>query len=298
MSQPSFLLSGTGVALVTPFRNHAIDYTALERLIEHTIAGGVDFLVSLGTTGEAITQSPEECRDVLTFTIEKTAGRVPVVAGLFGSNYTEKLTRALQVYDLNGVAAIMSSSPAYSKPTQEGIFRHYMAVAEASPAPVIIYNVPGRTSSNVEAATTLRLAQASEQFIAVKEASGDLAQAMSIIKDMPPHFQVWSGEDPLTLPMIACGATGVISVIANAFPKAFSGMVRHARAGELQKARQLNDPLHPVHPFLYADGNPAGIKGVLEMLGICSKETRIPLMPITDSNYRALYAQLQASGLI
>ncbi|KGE88599.1 MAG: 4-hydroxy-tetrahydrodipicolinate synthase [Phaeodactylibacter xiamenensis] len=291
-------LSGTGVALVTPFRNKTIDFPALSRLIEHTIQGGVDFIVSLGTTGEAITQSPEECREVLSFTVREVKGRVPVVAGLFGSNYTEKLVNALKTYDFEGIAAIMSSSPAYSKPSQEGIYQHYMAVAEASPVPVIIYNVPGRTCSNIEAETTLRLAHSSDRFLAVKEASGDLAQAISILKDKPAHFQVWSGEDPLTLPMIACGATGVISVIANAFPQPFSSMVRHARAGELQAARKWNDLLHDIHPYLYVDGNPSGIKGALEMIGICSKETRIPLVPLTDQTYQELHRVIEKAGLL
>lgn len=291
-------LSGTGVALVTPFHNKAIDFPALSRLIEHTIQGDVDFIVSLGTTGEAITQSPEECREVLSYTVQEVNGRVPVVAGLFGSNYTEKLVNALKVYDLDGIAAIMSSSPAYSKPTQEGIYQHYMAVAEVSPLPIIIYNVPGRTSSNIEAATTLRLARSSDRFIAVKDASGDLGQAISILKDKPEHFQVWSGEDPLTLPMIACGATGVISVIANAFPKPFSKMVRHAMKGELDAARHWNNLLHDIHPYLYADGNPAGIKGALEMLAICSKETRIPLVPLTDETYQGLHNTLKKAGLL
>lgn len=291
-------LSGTGVALVTPFRNKAIDFPALSRLIEHTIQGGVDFIVSLGTTGEAITQSSEECREVLSFTVREVKGRVPVVAGLFGSNYTDNLVNALKVYDFEGIAAIMSSSPAYSKPSQEGIYQHYMAVAEASPVPVIIYNVPGRTCSNIEAETTLRLAHSSDRFLAVKEASGDLAQAISILKDKPAHFQVWSGEDPLTLPMIACGATGVISVIANAFPQPFSSMVRHARAGELQAARKWNDRLHDIHPYLYVDGNPSGIKGALEMIGICSKETRIPLVPLTDQTYQELHRVIENAGLL
>jgi 4-hydroxy-tetrahydrodipicolinate synthase len=296
--KPQPQLSGTGVALVTPFRNKAIDFPALSRLIEHTIQGGVDFIVSLGTTGEAITQSSEECREVLSFTVREVNGRVPVVAGLFGSNYTEKLVNALKTYDFEGIAAIMSSSPAYSKPSQEGIYQHYMAVAEASPVPVIIYNVPGRTCSNIEAETTLRLAHSSDRFLAVKEASGDLAQAISILKDKPAHFQVWSGEDPLTLPMIACGATGVISVIANAFPQPFSSMVRHARAGELQAARKWNDLLHDIHPYLYVDGNPSGIKGALEMIGICSKETRIPLVPLTDQTYQELHRVIEKAGLL
>ena len=193
MRQPPF--SGAGVALVTPFKeNKAIDYPALEKLIEFVINGGIDFIVSLGTTGEAITLSSRECREVLDFTIKVANGRLPIVAGLFGSNYTEKLVNSLKSYNFDGIDAIMSSSPAYSKPSQEGIYQHYMAAAEASPVPIIIYNVPGRTSSNVAAATTLRLAHASDKFIAVKEASGDLVQAMKILKDKPEHLQVARGQ--------------------------------------------------------------------------------------------------------
>ncbi|MCB0595412.1 MAG: 4-hydroxy-tetrahydrodipicolinate synthase [Lewinellaceae bacterium] len=293
MRQPPF--SGTGVALVTPFKeNKAIDYPTLEKVIEYVIEGGVDFIVSLGTTGEAITLSSKECRDVLDFTIKTANGRLPVVAGLFGSNYTEKLVNSLKAYNFDGIDAIMSSSPAYSKPSQEGIYQHYMAVAGASPVPIIIYNVPGRTSSNVAAATTLRLAHASDKFIAVKEASGDLAQAMKILKDKPGRFQVWSGDDPLTLPMVACGATGVISVIANAFPKQFSGMVRAARAGDFEKARRLNELLLDIHPWLYADGNPSGIKAAMEILGLCRQDLRIPLTPVTEATYQRLKKEISA----
>ncbi|MCB0572660.1 MAG: 4-hydroxy-tetrahydrodipicolinate synthase [Phaeodactylibacter sp.] len=290
MNQPRF--SGTGVALITPFRHKAIDYPALERIIEYVIEGGVDFIVSLGTTGEAITLSSQECREVLDFTIKTVRGRLPIVAGFFGSNYTEKLVHALRTYDFGGVDAIMSSSPAYSKPSQEGIFQHYMALAEASPLPIIIYNVPGRTCSNVTAATSLRLAHASDKFIAVKEASGDLAQAMRILKNKPAHFQVWSGDDPLTLPLISCGATGVISVIANALPRQFSDMVRAAMAGDLATARTLNSLLLDIHPWLYIDGNPAGIKGAMEILGLCSQELRIPLTPMEVEHYQSLKMEL------
>lgn len=298
MRQPPF--SGAGVALVTPFKeNKAIDYPTLEKLIEFVIEGGVDFIVSLGTTGEAITLSAQECREVLDFTIKTVNGRLPIVAGLFGSNFTEKLVNSLQEYNFDGIDAIMSSSPAYSKPSQEGIYQHYMAVAEASPVPIIIYNVPGRTCSNVAAATTLRLAHASDKFIAVKEASGDLAQAMKILKDKPARFQVWSGDDPLTLPMIACGATGVISVIANAFPWQFSGMVHAAMDGDLEKARRLNNLLLDIHPWLYIDGNPSGIKAAMEILGLCRQGLRIPLTPVTEATYERLKKEVgKVSSLV
>lgn len=286
---------GTGVALITPFLRNDIDFPALENIIEHVITGGADFIVSLGTTGEAITLSPDEVNEVLQFTIQKVAGRIPVVAGFFGDNYTDRLAQKLRSYDFTGVAAVMSSSPSYNKPTQEGIYRHFMAVAEASPLPIIIYNVPGRTAANMNAETTLRLAEASERFLAVKEASGVMAQSMKILRDKPAHFQLWSGDDVLTLPLIACGATGVISVIANAWPAEFSSMVRAARSGNWPEARRLNDLLLNIHPHLYTEGNPGGIKAVMEILGLCTKEVRLPLAPVSDSltnTLRVLMAEI------
>ncbi len=294
INQPD--LSGTGVALVTPFRQHAIDYEALANIIDYVIAGGVDYIVCLGTTGEAITLSKQECREVLSFTLDKVAGRVPVVAGFFGSNYTDQLTALLRTYDFTGVAAIMSSSPSYNRPTQEGIFRHYMAVAEASPLPIIIYNVPGRTASNVEATTVIRLAQASPKFIAVKEAAGNMAQAMHLLKYRPEHLLVLSGDDPLTLPIMACGGHGAISVIANALPAPFSAMVKAMKNGDLYTARQLNNLLLDIHPPLYAEGNPAGIKGALEALGLCSREVRLPLAPLSDETLAKLRQLLREAG--
>ncbi len=272
---------GTGVALVTPFDQQRVDYDALERLINHLIGGGADYLVSLGTTGEAVTLSPEECREVFDFTIEKVAGRKPLVAGLFGSNYTEKLVRIIEGYDFAGFDAIMSSNPAYSKPSQEGIYQHYMAIERASPLPIIIYNIPGRTSSNVLPQTILRLARSSRKFIAVKEASGDLTQAMQIIRERPDGFLVICGEDPLTLPMLSVGGDGAISVIANAYPRHFTEMVRRALRGDFQMARKLHYALLHIHPWLYAEGNPTGIKGALEVLTLCRREVRLPLTPLS-----------------
>jgi 4-hydroxy-tetrahydrodipicolinate synthase len=287
------MFNGTGVALVTPFDQHkGIDYAALERIIEHTISGGVDFIVSLGTTGEAITLSSQECREVLDFTIQTVNGRLPIVAGFFGSNYTERLLAAVRTYNFEGISAIMSSSPAYSKPSQEGIYQHYLALAEASPLPIIIYNVPSRTGSNVAAATTLRLAHASEKFIAVKEASGNLEQAMQILKGKPEHFQLWSGDDLLTLPLLSCGASGAISVIANALPQQFSGLVRAAMQGDYAQARRLNELLLDIHPWLYIDGNPAGIKGALALLGLCRQDLRIPLTPMQAEHFQSLEKEL------
>jgi len=292
MKQP--ICSGTGVALVTPFQpDGSVDYAALERLIEHVVAGGVDFLVSLGTTGEAITLSAVECREVFDFTIEKLDGRKPLIAGLFGSNYTQKLVDGVRNYNLDGFDAIMSSSPAYNKPPQEGIFQHYMALAEVSPLPIIIYNVPGRTGSNVEAETVLRLAEASDKFIAVKEASGDLVQGSQILKHRPDHFMVLSGDDPTALPLTALGGEGVISVIANLYPEQWSTMIRAARSGDLATATQIHLDLLDVHPWLYADCNPSGVKAGLEILGICRKDVRIPLTPQSPGNYAGLKAAME-----
>jgi 4-hydroxy-tetrahydrodipicolinate synthase len=295
MKQSRF--SGTGVALVTPFKNGQVDYEALERIIHHVIDGGVDFLVSLGTTGEAITLTPKECRDVLDFTLRINNSRLPIVAGLFGDNNTARLVEKAREYNLDGFDAIMSSAPSYNKPSQEGIYLHFMALADASPLPVIIYNVPSRTGRNVQADTALRLARASEKFIAIKEAAGDMAQAMRLIKHRPESLLVLSGDDPLTLPMIACGGDGVISVIANAFPTEFSGMARAALKGDYPTAQRLNNQLLDIHPWLYIDGNPSGVKGLMEYMGLCSKEVRLPMAPISDANLQALISEAQKNGL-
>ncbi len=285
---------GTGVALVTPFKaDLSVDYQALENIIEFVIDSGVDFIVSLGTTGEAVTLTAEECREVFDFTIKTVNGRKPIVAGLFGSNFTAKLVNALKIYDLEGFDAIMSSSPAYNKPPQEGIFRHYMEVAKASPLPIIIYNVPGRTGSNVLPETILRLANASDKFIAVKEASGDLTQAMSIIKRKPDNFLVLSGEDPLTLPMISCGGDGVISVIANAYPAQWSAMVRTALNGDFAKAAAINLELLDIHPWLYVEGNPGGVKSAMQIKGLCRNEVRTPLAELSKHSYQALEIEMK-----
>lgn len=290
MKQQKF--RGTGVAIITPFQQGKVDFAALERVIEHVIEGGVDFLVSLGTTGEAITLSAAECREVFDATIRQVNGRLPIVAGLFGSNYTHKLVEGVKNYNLEGFDAIMSSSPAYNKPPQEGIFQHYMALEKVSPLPIIIYNVPGRTGSNIEPATILRLAEASNKFIAVKEASGDLVQGMQILKNRPDHFLVLSGDDPTALPLTACGGDGVISVISNLYPEHWSTMMRAALSGDMETAARINLQLLDVHPWLYADCNPSGVKAGLEILGLCSKEVRIPLAPQSPGNYAGLKAAM------
>ncbi len=283
MQQPLPPFSGTGVALITPFKaDLTIDYPALGNIIDYVIKGGVDYIVCLGTTGEAITLSSQECRDILDFTIRHVDERVPIVAGFFGGNYTEKLEGAIKAYNFDGVAGIMSSSPAYSKPPQSGIYQHFMRVADASPLPVIIYNVPGRTSSNVLPETILKLAENHQNFAAVKEASGKLEQSVEILKYCRKDFGVLSGDDPITAAVIAMGGHGGISVIANALPAQFSGMVNAALASNFPRARKLNFDLLEVHPLLYVEGNPVGIKAAVSMLGLCRNHLRVPLVPLSE----------------
>jgi 4-hydroxy-tetrahydrodipicolinate synthase len=291
--------SGTGVALVTPFQiDGTIDWAALERVIEHVLQeGGVDYIVSLGTTGEAITLSTTECKEIFAFTQKQVNGRVPLVAGLFGSNNTATILDRYKTYNLDGFDAVLSSSPSYNKPSQEGIFQHYMKVAEASPLPIIIYNVPGRTGSNMSAKTIVRLANESEKFVAVKEASGNMVQGMDIIKHKPAHFLMLSGDDPITLPLIGAGGNGVISVIANAYPKSFSTMVRKAISGNFVEARVLNNQLLDIHPWLYVENNPCGIKAALHIMGLCENSVRLPLVPQINANYEGLRAEMDLTGL-
>lgn len=275
--------TGTGVAVVTPFKDQQIDFYGLTRIINHVIDGGVDYIVSLGSTGEAITCTREECRAVLDHAITTIDGRVPLVAGPFGYNDTKTLASKIKSYNFNGIDAILSSSPAYNKPSQEGIYQHFMHVADASPVPVILYNVPGRTSSNMSSETTLRLAEASSNIIGIKEASANLSQCMEISKNKPERFLLISGDDVLTLPMLSFGASGVISVIANAFPMIFSNMVRFALNGNFDNALEEHFKLLDFHPHLYVEGNPPGIKGLMELLGLCSREVRLPLTPLSDT---------------
>jgi 4-hydroxy-tetrahydrodipicolinate synthase len=271
-----------------------VDYATLEQLIHFVTEGGVDYLVSLGTTGEAVTLSTKECRDVLNFTIKINDGRLPIVAGHFGSNRTDYLVERIQLFNFDGVDAVLSSSPSYVKPTQEGIFQHYMKIAEVCPKPIIIYNVPGRTSSNMSPETIIRLANANPKFIAVKEASGDIIQGSKIIKSAPKDFLVLSGDDPTALSLIACGAHGVISVIANAYPKLFSGLVHDALDGNFTKAKSTHLELLDIHPWLYVDGNPVGIKAAMEILGIGTREVRLPLVAIQSHNFEGLKKAMDA----
>ena len=284
---------GTGVALVTPFRNAKIDYNSLERIINYVITGGVNYLVMLGSTGETATLNDEEAREILTFSVQINKGRVPLVAGNFAGNNTLELVKSIDNFDFTGIDAILSSSPGYVKPSQEGIYRHYMAMEKVSPVPIILYNVPGRTMSNMDWTTTVRLANASEKFIGIKEATGDLIQTTRIIKNKPENFFVTSGDDEVALPMIAVGGHRGISVIANALPKQFSSLVKSALADDYKTSREMNNLIYDLHKWLYIEGNPVGIKTAMEILGFGTNEVRLPLSPISSDNYKYLERALR-----
>lgn len=279
---------GTGVAMVTPFRNGEVDFDSYGKLIEHVIAGDVNYLVPLGSTGETATLNETEARTILDFVIKKNDNRKPIVAGNFGDNNTKELVKKIKDYNFDGISAILSSSPAYIKPSQEGIFQHYAAMADVSPVPIILYNVPGRTRSNMEWYTTVRLANHSDKFIGIKEASADLIQATRIIKNAPEGFFVTSGDDEVAMPMIACGGQGVISVMANAFPAEFSGMITAALEDRYADARALNMKLYDLHHWLYIEGNPVGIKSAMQVLGIGTNDVRLPLANMSKNNYDKL----------
>jgi 4-hydroxy-tetrahydrodipicolinate synthase len=279
---------GTGVAIVTPFtKDGSIDFHALGKLVNFIIKGGVEYIVVLGTTGESVTLSKDEKELVVSFVIETVNKRVPVVLGLGGNN-TKEIVTALKKDSFAGIDAILSVSPYYNKPNQRGIYQHYKAIAEASPLPIILYNVPGRTSSNITADTTIKLANDFKNIIAIKEASGNLEQCMKIIKYRPKDFLVISGDDMLTLPIIASGGDGVISVIANAYPKDFSEMTRQILAGKVKDAQKLHYKLTDLIEQIFADGNPAGIKAVLDMLKVCPDNVRLPLVKVNKATQNAL----------
>jgi 4-hydroxy-tetrahydrodipicolinate synthase len=274
-------LKGTGVAMVTPFKNNLeVDYDALGKLIAFIIDGGVEYVVSLGTTGETPTLSKEEKLAVLNYTYEQVNGAVPVVVGIGGNN-TQELVNDLEQFPLDKATAVLSASPYYNKPSQEGLYQHYKLLAEASPKPLLLYNVPGRTGRNINAATTLRLAEINN-IAGIKEASGDLAQCMQILKDKPADFLVVSGDDNLVLPQMACGMDGVISVAANCFPKPFSGMIRHCLQGDYASARALHYKMLEGYDLLFAENNPAGVKAFLAELGVIQNYLRLPVTPLSD----------------
>lgn len=273
---------GTGVALVTPFlENKEVDFASLGKLIDYCINGGVEYLVSLGTTGESVALSKEEKKEVLAFTVKHNAGRVPVVAG-FGGNSTHQLLKEIDSANFDGVEAILSVSPYYNKPTQAGIIAHYEAVAKATPRPVILYNVPGRTGANMTAETTIALSKV-DNIIGIKEASGNFGQCMQIVKNTPKEFLKISGDDNLTLPLLSLGFDGVISVSGQGFPKIFSEMVRLGLRMNFEKAKELHYSLVDVTDMLFAEGNPGGIKEILALAGICRTYMRLPLVNVSES---------------
>lgn len=274
--------NGVGVALITPFNNYKVDYDALGRMVDYVIAGGVDYIVAEGSTAETATLNIEERESVLRFIVERTAERVPIVVGM-GSNNTQALVEQLRTFDLSGTVGILSVVPFYNKPSQEGIFRHFMAVAEASPVPVIIYNVPGRTGVNMTSETTLRLAHASKNIVAVKEASGDIEQMQRIVDGRPDHFKVISGDDGITVELIKRGGHGVISVAANAFPEMLCRCVHHAMDGETQLAeREMQEMDEPIK-LLFTEGNPTGVKCMTSVMGLTRDEVRLPLVEGSDT---------------
>ena len=271
------MIKGVGVALITPFNNYSVDYEALERMVNHVIEGGVDYIVALGSTAETATLSLAERQQVYDFIVERTAGRVPIVVGM-GSNNTQELVEQLRSFDMHDAVAILSVVPYYNKPSQEGIYRHYMAVAETSPVPIILYNVPGRTGVNMTSETTLRLAHATDKIVAVKEASGDLEQMQRIIDGAPENFLVISGDDGITVELIKRGGVGVISVAANGFVKEFCDCVHEAMSGNIAEAEATINTLQEPINLLFKEGNPTGIKTMTAAMGLTRSEVRLPLV--------------------
>ena len=282
------ILRGTGVALVTPFKeDKSIDFDALQAVINFVIEGGVQYVVTLGTTGETPTLSREEKLDVIQATFTAVSARVPVVIGIGGNN-TQSIIKDIETFPTEKATAILSASPYYNKPSQEGIFQHYKALASATAKPIILYNVPGRTGSNISASTTVRLANEISSIAGIKEASGNMTQCMQILRDKPQEFMVVSGDDNLTLAQIACGMDGVISVAANCFPKDFSAMVSAALRDDYRTARALNNVLLKGYDLLFAENNPAGVKAVLSELGVIQNHLRLPLVPLSEGLHQQI----------
>ncbi len=286
------LFTGTGVAMTTPFKkDKSIDFDALERLIKH-VENHVDYLVVMGTTGEAAVLSNDEKTEVVNFVKQKNTNQLPIVLGIGGNN-TQAVISTIQNTDLKGIAGILSVTPYYNKPSQQGLYNHYKAISEASPVPIILYNVPGRTSVNLAADTVIKLANECKNIVAVKEASGNFSQIMQIIKHKPQGFKVLSGDDALTLPLISAGMDGVISVTANAFPKEFASMTRLALQGNFEQAKEYHYQLLDFTEALFKQGNPGGIKCALEILGISANELRPPLAPIDATLYNEIKEEME-----
>jgi len=272
---------GAGVAIVTPFKNDSsIDFAALGRVINHVISGGINYIVAIGTTGESVTLTQEEKKAVISYVVETVDNRVPIVCGIGGNN-THEVVNSIRHADLEGVDGILSVTPYYNKPTQRGLFQHFREIATCSPIPVIIYNVPGRTSCNITAETCLELAHAFENIVAVKEASGDLTQIMKIINGKPENFSVIAGDDMLTIPVIASGGAGVISVLANAFPSQCSEIVSQSLKNNFKAAREIQFRYLEIIELLFVEGNPAGVKDMLSIMNLCHNFVRLPLVAVS-----------------
>lgn len=287
------IFKGLGIALVTPFKTDgSIDYAALKRLIEYQTDNGADFLCILGTTSESPCLDQEERAEIKRFVVEVNQGRLPVLMGCGGNN-TKAVVKELQSFDLRGVDGILSVCPYYNKPSQEGLYRHFKMIADNCPLPVVLYNVPGRTGINLKSETTVRLANDCRNIVAVKEAGGSLEQVDEIIKNKPAHFDVLSGDDALTFPMIASGAAGVVSVIGNALPREFSRMIRLEFNGEYEPARKIHHRFTELYSLLFVDGNPAGVKALLHEMGFIENELRLPLVPTRVATVQKMAAILQ-----
>lgn len=286
-------LHGAGVALVTPFNSdESVDFEALGQLIDLQINEGMDYLVSLGTTGEVATLTNDERKRIWDFTVKRVNGRLPLVAGIGGNN-TAEIVEQIKNFEPTGFCAILSVSPYYNKPTQEGIYQHYKAVSNASPLPVILYNVPGRTGSNITAQTTLRLANDFSNIVAIKEASGNFAQFSEILRDKPTGFLLISGDDPVTLPMMSLGAAGIISVIGNALPKKVATLAKLCAEGNYAEARSIHNELLDITDLCFIEGNPAGVKYILQELGIGKDQLRLPLVPVSEKIQAAIKEELK-----
>ncbi len=288
-------LRGIGVAVITPFtNNNEVDFTALGKVLDHIIDNGVNYVVTLGTTGEAPVLSSEEKKSIINFTEKHIGGRVPMVVGI-GGNDTASVIADLQSYPLEGAAAVLSASPHYNKPSQEGLFQHYMALADASPKPVVLYNVPGRTARNMDARTTLRLAAENSNIGGIKEASGDMQQCMEILKDRPESFLVTSGDDVLALAQIACGMDGVISVAANCFPKEFSEMISLGLQYNFPEAVKINNKLLDAYNLMFAENNPAGAKAFMHEMSLIENKVRLPVVPLSGELHQKVKKYLASN---
>jgi 4-hydroxy-tetrahydrodipicolinate synthase len=280
---------GTGVAIVTPFKNDtSIDFAALGRIVNHVITGGVNYIVVLGTTGESVTLTRDEKKAVVSYVVEITDKRVPIMMGIGGNN-TQEIITYIKQSNLTGIDAILSVAPYYNKPNQRGLLQHFKAIATCSPKPVVLYNVPGRTASNISSETCIELAQECENIVGIKEASGDMAQIMRIVRGKPDNFLVISGDDLMTLPIIAAGGSGVISVLANAFPAATSELVANALKSNYKSAREIQLRYLEMVDLLFADGNPAGVKAMMSTMNLCLNTLRLPLVPVN----RTIYTRIQ-----